>query len=92
MFPHLNFLNGCTISTLEWASIINIIVKQVLKKKITNRISQGTLLKNVFICKRLLTITLVSLKECDQGSLGLSIVSKNLSLVTICHKRFQSTL
>jgi hypothetical protein len=49
-------------------------------------------LKGVFLCRRLPAIISTSLEECDQGNLGLSVVSKHWSLLIICHKGFQSHL
>ncbi len=90
-FPHLS--NGCHVNTLEWACTINILIKQMPKiKTFINQISQGTLLKGVFLYRRLPAIISTSLEECDQGNLGLSVVSKHWSLLIICHKGFQSHL
>jgi hypothetical protein len=48
-FPHLS--NGCHVSTLEWACTINILIKQMPKKK--PLLTKGMLIKGVFLCKRL---------------------------------------
>jgi hypothetical protein len=50
------------------------------KKTFTSQISQKTLLKGVFLYKRLCIIILTSSEECDQGSSNLSVVGKHL-----CH-------
>ncbi len=88
--PIFIFLMDALLAPWSGHAQLTSLSSECKKKTFISRISQGTLLKGVYFHKRLLAIILASSKECDQRSSSLSIMCKNFSLLTICHKGFQS--
>jgi hypothetical protein len=89
-FPIFIFLMDALLAPWSGHAQLPSLLSECKKKTFISQISQGTLLKGVYFHKWLLAIISISSKECNQGSLGLSNICNFFSLLTICHKGFQS--
>jgi len=91
--PILIFLMDALLAPWNGQTQLTSLLSECHKKTFSSWTSQRTLLNiGVFLYRRLHVIISISLEECDQGSSGLYVVGKHLSLLTICTKDSNPTL